>query len=353
MIREGLIIVLCLAFYISIVSNIEFWFQLQARTLATLGKTEEHWVRKVTTPALVGATATTTALAAAVTTTTPAIGTVSTTATTSMDMPPAGPHTIAIYVGNDLDDERQRRKLMELQSYFGKDLIVSTENHSAVDWSTLPPMQVISPDSNIALTTKKKFSNVCCGQERAIMWLIQNQNHYDYVWVIEDDVLWSNFTDLADFFQSYSHDDTDLLHTNDGMEHGSTYQLDGWYWYKSLLPPDVTEQAQFYLPLRQGLFQFFRMSSHFVAAVDDWRRLANNGEWTFFEPLFANIAFRNDTMSANLTTNSVIKNPIGYNFHITFRPCFTFERVYNSSVRGGLFHPVKKDPFAKNCMAPK
>ena len=65
---------------------------------------------------------------------------------------------------------------MELQSYFGKDLIVATENYSAVDWSILSPKQVISPNSNITLTTKKAFTNYCCGQERAMMWLVENQD---------------------------------------------------------------------------------------------------------------------------------------------------------------------------------
>jgi hypothetical protein len=271
--------------------------------------------------------------------------------------PNSKPKTIAIYIGKSLDDdEMQRQKIKELQSYFGKDLIVATENSSAIDWSILSPIlspkQVILPDSNITLTTKKAFTNYCCGQERAMMWLVENQDQYDYAWVMEDDALWSNMTDLASLFDSYTGVGTDLLHSNPAMEGYPTNDIKEWHWSYKLVPPYVTEQAQFFPPWRGGLFQFYRISSHFVEALDNWRR-QNDGEWTFFEALFANLAFRNDTIPANLTTNSFVENPIGYNFYIRHRPCFTVEQVYNSSSRGGLFHPVKKgDPFAKNCMLP-
>jgi hypothetical protein len=122
--------------------------------------------------------------------------------------------TIAIYICNDLYNQMQIRKVKELQSYFGKDLIVVTDEQDIQDDWILPAEQVISPDSNVTLTTKLalSFGHSCCGIERSIMWLIQNQDYYDYAWIMEDDVLWSNFTDFTDFFQSYSGDDTDLLH---------------------------------------------------------------------------------------------------------------------------------------------
>jgi hypothetical protein len=123
--------------------------------------------------------------------------------------------------------------------------------------------------------------------------------------------------------------------------------------YKKLFPPYVTTQSMFYRPLHEGHFQFYRLSSLFVAALDDWR-LKNNGEWTFIEPLFANLAFRNDT-TTNLTTKSLENNSIGYDFQFRWRPCYSLEQVYNktssNSGRGGLFHPVKKDVLTPNCRA--
>jgi hypothetical protein len=290
--------------------------------------------------------------------------------------------TIAIYIGNDLDDEAQRRKVKELHSYFRHDLYVVTDQEVVEiirtsaddeDW-VLPIQQIVSPSStasnNVTLTTTKAFSHRCCAQERSIMWLIQNQHVYDYAWVMEDDVLWSNFTDLADFFQSYknSHDDNDddaadLLHSNPLMEANSTDNVTEWVWYNELLPPSVITRAQFDPPFHKGVFQFYRISSHFVSALNDWRVHKNNGEWTFFEPLFANLAYfdNNDTTTTTasssstnkklLTTKSFINNSIGYEFYIRFRPCYTFDQVYNNShnSRGGLFHPVKKDPLSKYC----
>jgi hypothetical protein len=267
--------------------------------------------------------------------------------------------TIAVYICNDLYNQMQIRKVQELQSYFGKDLIVVTDEKDIRDDWILPAEQVISQDSNISLTRTKALNYYCCGIERSLMWLVQNRDYYDYAWVMEDDVMWSNFTDLKDFFQSYSdsHDDTDLLHSNLGMEEHSFHFIRRWWPYKFLLPPYVSTEAKFDRPFHEGYFQFYRASSRFVAALDDWRHSKNNGEWTFFEPLFANLAFRNDMKTTKLTTKNFINNPIGYAFHIEWRPCFTMEQVYNISAssnggRGGLFHPVKNDArsSSKDCM---
>jgi hypothetical protein len=103
----------------------------------------------------------------------------------------------------------------------------------------------------------------------------------------------------------------------------------------------------------KGIFSFIvcRLSYHFVAALDDW----NKGEWTFFEPLFANLAFRNDMTTINLTTKSFTNNSIGYDVQIQWRPCYSVEQVYNISAssnggRGSLFHPVKYDALSKECI---
>jgi hypothetical protein len=265
--------------------------------------------------------------------------------------------TIAIYICNDLYNEMQIRKIRELQSYFHKDLIVVTDAQDIRDDWILPAEQIISPDSNISLTTNLALSPppLCCGVERSIMWLILNQDNYEYAWVMEDDVLWSNFTDFTDFLQSHRGDDTDLLHSNYGMEEHSFYDIGRWWPYKKLLPPFVTTQATFDRPFHEGHFQFYRLSSRFVSALNDWR-LLNNGEWTFIEPLFANLAFRNDTTTTtNLTTKNFINNSIGYDVQMRWRPCYSVEQVYNKTSsnggRGGLFHPVKQNALSKTCRA--
>jgi hypothetical protein len=260
--------------------------------------------------------------------------------------------TIIIYICNDMYDKMQIRKVRELESYFGKNLFVATDEQDIRgDW-ILPAEQIISPESNITLTRTKALSSYCCGQERSLMWLVLNQEHYDYAWIMEDDVLWTNFTDLKDFFQLYSHDDdTDLLHSNYGMEETSFTDIDRWWPYERLFPPYVTTpEAAFSPPFHEGNYQFARLSSLFVAALNSWR-LQNNGEWTFFESLFSNLPFRNDTN--NLKTKSFINNSIGYEFQNRWRPCFSLEQVYNKSStnnggRGGLFHPVKKDNLSKD-----
>jgi hypothetical protein len=269
------------------------------------------------------------------------------------------------------------RKIQQLHSYFQQDLIVVTdEENIRNDW-ILPTTQIVSPTTvNVTLTSKLNlnFRKLCCGIERTIMWLIQNQHSYDYAWVMEDDVHWSNFGDFQDFFESYRNDTTDLLHSNAGMEQEPLNDTTSrWWGIQRLRPPFVAEPAAFQNPpYYKGLFQFYRLSSHFVAALDNWRVQYNRGEWTFFEGLFANLAHfpfnnnnnnnNNDTDSRRrnqhqqqLTTKSFIHNSIGYEFHFQWRPCFSYEHVENNSNnknghgRGGLFHPVKKDAYSENC----
>lgn len=271
------------------------------------------------------------------------------------------------------------QKISQLYSYFAQDLFVVTDEPDIRNDWVLPIQQIVSPSTwpNVTLTTKLNlnFRALCCGIERSIMWLIQNKDSSDYAWVMEDDVHWSNFTDFRDFLESYKKDTTDLLHSNANMENEiiNTTKSSKWWGIKRLRPPFVSEEAQMDPPYYKGLFQFYRLSSHFVAALDDWRVNQNHGEWTFFEGLFANLANHYNRNNNNnnhamptaiassstnkkklLTTKSFINNTIGYEFYFQWRPCFSYEHVENSNNSsaagcGGLFHPVKKDAMSENC----
>jgi hypothetical protein len=166
--------------------------------------------------------------------------------------------TIAVYICNDLHDTMQIGKIQELHSYFGERLIVVTDQNALQggdDW-ILPADQVVAKDSNVELTTTLALNYICCGIERAIMWLVENQDRYDYAWVMEDDVLWSDFVDMKDFLNSFGRDKTDLLHSNPAMESFPTYNLSGWHWSTRLLPPYVTEQPSFMSPGAAVCFSF-------------------------------------------------------------------------------------------------
>ena len=86
--------------------------------------------------------------------------------------------TIAVYIENGLDDTKQIRRIRELQYYFGRSLHIVTEKDLDDDW-ILPPDQVVSPRSNVSFTKTLALNFICCGIERAVNWLVENQNYYD------------------------------------------------------------------------------------------------------------------------------------------------------------------------------
>ncbi|KAL7569359.1 hypothetical protein ACA910_010446 [Epithemia clementina (nom. ined.)] len=261
---------------------------------------------------------------------------------------------IGVYVCSDFQDERQQRQLNELYSYFHDQLVVVTD----LDRTTLvTPFQehfdfsldeqVVAGDADQNVTGNHSWNWICCGLERAFMWLADHPSRFDHAWMMEDDLYWTNFTEFAAFLDSFRDDDeADLLHQNavgqdePTVTDSNTQDLRNWH-YSRLLPPMVKPAAKVDMPYYFGWFMFYRISYRTVQHLNRWRVDKNDGDWTFFEPLLATLPHKDP----NLVLRSFHDNKVNYNIHLRYRPCFEHDDIYGQGSifpRGGLFHPVKK-----------
>lgn len=243
---------------------------------------------------------------------------------------------LVVYICNNLLDPMQSRKIEDLHSIFDDKLLVVTDQQPTPQHLPSAPHTRVIDKSDQAVTSEHLYNHLCCGLERAMMWLIRNQHEYDHAWVIEEDVFWTDVMEFKAFLQSYDGDETDLLHQNSGMEQEPIHDPNFWNFYH-LQPPKVRRSASLSPPFYKGLFSFYRMSSRFAARLEAWR-LSNHGEWTFFEPLLGTLAVRDKT----LQTASYIDNNLDYPIHLTYRPCFQEKTIRELYGWRGLFHPVKK-----------
>jgi len=255
------------------------------------------------------------------------------------------PGTIAHYICNDLHDPMQMHKIRGLHRLFRDKLYVITDQTDIdADYAAVVPLsQIVGPDHQAVTQGNGNYTNpkVCCGTERSMMWLIDHPDLYEYAWIIEDDVYWTDFNDLIDLVQLYQTDPTDLI---DQYLVGippfyGDRQSDNWPHYRLLRAPHVQPEAAFDYPLYRALFNLYRVSRRTVAALDDWRVHRNGGQWTFFEALVETVVMRD----AHLTRSSLRANALGIPIHLAWRPCLTKSDIYNKWGGRGIFHPVKKD----------
>ncbi|KAL7573127.1 hypothetical protein ACA910_018798 [Epithemia clementina (nom. ined.)] len=267
----------------------------------------------------------------------------------SMDSPSLSPikKIIGVYICHDFSYEEQQRKINELYSYFGDNFVIVTDRDRAEFGSLqglhVPLKQIVGMHTgqNITPSHRFTFDTDCCGLELTMMWLIDHATEYDYAWVMEDDVYWTNMTEFANFMSSFDDDDTDLLHQNQGTEqHPFT---DKKYWnFRYLSPPYVQPTAALAPPYYFAWFHLYRISPRVAKRVNEWRLNKNDGHWTFYEPLVATLAIQDP----DLVTKSHLDNKLGYEVNMAWKPCFQYHDIYGEKSlysNGGVFHPVKKD----------
>lgn len=74
--------------------------------------------------------------------------------------------------------------------------------------------------------------------DRVFVWLYK-QSSFDYIWIMEDDVTWSNIRHIVNLFDKYTNDTTDLLSRRIFYKNKSPYKKNWVWWPKhqlSLLP---------------------------------------------------------------------------------------------------------------------
>jgi len=197
----------------------------------------------------------------------------------------------------------------------------------------------------VPLSRKKRYTPICCGHEKALMWAIQNKNSFDNVWFMEEDVMYTDIAYLKDVVSAQSSDD--LLYHEDIHIVKEDKQ---WYW-----APFVRKQANTNLNLfqetqmRHSLYNMFRMSTRFLEAMDTVYK-ENDNEWIFFEAMVPTVAAHYNNLTSFRWTedDSLSLSSSEASYNLRYRPCYT------SFPSPGIYHPVKfRNGRYEECAHPK
>lgn len=160
------------------------------------------------------------------------------------------------------------------------------------------------------------YMDRACSKDKALYFLANVAPKYDFVWLIEDDVLIPSNMTLQYLDDLYP--ETDLLVPPFAVRHFA-HQAIGWHW------PKIAPLIAFPFPWGQGLTCAVRFSQKFIQNLGEY---ANKEKKLFHdEALFTTLA-----MNTNLTiaTPEALKT-------IAFRPRGDFKHVDTKH----LYHPVK------------
>lgn len=163
------------------------------------------------------------------------------------------------------------------------------------------------------INTNFVLNKLISGWDKALYYFGVEDNNYDFVWFIEDDVFFYNEATLLRIDYQYINDDllSNIFHEN------SDGNKNTWHW--SMI------NIQYSPPYYDGMMCAVRFSNRMIECINNYAKQQNT--LFFLEALFPTIAIKN-----NLKYN----NPNELN-NICYRNDFKKENINNNN----LYHPVK------------
>lgn len=225
------------------------------------------------------------------------------------------PIIILIYITH-INDQYQQNKIAELYRTFGDKLMVSWDNKEQPD-CPFPNVTCI----NVTLDEVRTYDWVTSGtgHEKALMWSMKNYKAFDRVWIMEEDIY---YTDIAFVHQVVTFNyDRDLILTSRPtklsqnkhvyhrlVEQWKSLQITNWSWAQQ---------------------QFFGASKKMVQAMHQ-TYTRNNDTLIFLETMWSTVA-----------TIHGLKTGGWYSFFSNFSKNFRFRPCYTNFSMPGLYHPAK------------
>jgi len=163
------------------------------------------------------------------------------------------------------------------------------------------------------IDTSFTLNKLISGWDKALYYFGVEDNNYDFVWFIEDDVFFNNEDTLLRIDSQYI--DSDLL--SNKYDENTNGEKNIWHWHKI--------NIQYPPPYYNGMMCAVRISKKMMHCINDYVKEYNT--LFFLEALFPTISIKN-----NLKNN----NPDEFN-NIYYRHDFNVENIDNNN----LFHPVK------------
>jgi hypothetical protein len=231
--------------------------------------------------------------------------------------------TIIIYLASE-DSDFVRARIADMHAVYANNLVVIWDNAEspACPFEEFKEKEGLCVDE-YQVSKSRRLSHTCCSQEKAFMWAIDNRQSFDHVWIMEDDVHFTDITELEKVVNVES--SADLLYEN------QIFPLNPQWQYAREVQRD--SKGLFGSEVKTGLLNLFRMSTAFLDALEDVYVILDE-EWFFSDALVPSVA---ESSRYNLTHASwpeqLQDSDSSYVF--TVRP-----RCMTKFDEPGLYHPV-------------
>jgi hypothetical protein len=229
------------------------------------------------------------------------------------------------------DNDLNRKRIAEMSRMFKNNFMVVWSN---AETSTCPFQDM--KDAGLCLdqyevSKSHRLSHMCCAQEMAFMWAIENRHSFDHVWLMEDDVY---ATDISELEQLINLDSpVDLLH-HQATATGDFHPFqDEWLYANEVLrdAKGLFNTSE----MKTSILNLFRMSIDLLAALEEVY-IDLGKEWFFFEALLPSVVVSNRFNLTHASWLQQLQQDTNSTYVMTVTPrCMThFEKP-------GIFHPVK------------
>jgi hypothetical protein len=282
------------------------------------------------------------------------------------------PHSTVVLMVISRTDDYLRHRIAALYDAFGDNFLVIWDNNEQESCPTawLATAVVAATtggggaircidQSRQPVSATHQYNYMGLGQERAMMWAMENRHRHDddrdeeiglfeHVWFLEDDVeYYPDISALIQVIDATGDVAADLLHQetfanpyyeyNDEEkrrilnETGLPAETE-WYHLHIVLNETAEHRPFGDTNITASLFNLFRVSSTFLATMQDFYD-TNHQQWTFFEGLLPTLV-RHHNLTSALWTDYMLQTHNVSSF-LRFRPCFT------TMTEPGIYHPVK------------
>lgn len=224
------------------------------------------------------------------------------------------------------DDPHTQKKVSEMQDAFQDRFVVVWDNNEK---QSCPFAKAICIDG-MQISQSRRFNFICCGLEKAATWSIAQTatkprgQRFDYVWFMEDDVEYSDISELVRIVDDTA-SEAHLLYQEDNL----TWVDDEWYWGLRVARDTKIPNLFGNTPIVHGMFNLFRMSSKLLKALDKVYH-KNGDSWVYFEAMIPTTALR-----YGLSSKSWPALQPQSEYFLRYRPCYT------DLPKKGIYHPAK------------
>ena len=229
--------------------------------------------------------------------------------------------TVLIYVTH-INDTYQHERVSQLSQTFGQDFVVAWDNRQI---PKCPFHGVTCMDDIQISSTTYDMKHAGHGNEKAMTWAIRHRKSMKRVWIMEEDVHYTDISILKDIVQ-YNFTDDLLTQRLPGLIPLSNPPK------KLIMLPLIIKQWQafdFLVWPKSTMCNFYAVSQHMLDALNKIY-IQNNKTWMFFEGMLPTTA---DYF--NLTTGVWSKKFKHLSVKMKWRPCVT------SFEKPGIYHPAK------------